>query len=113
MGLQALLPQAPDRTHQVAFEGTDGRPFGLARAQAAGHVVLGRRPTAQLRQGHAVEEGLEPAVAPTGEAVADPPGRGGLPGRDAGLGGHLGVTAEAPARFQDAGARPRGAGRCP
>ena len=66
MGLQALLPQAPDRTHQVAFEGADGLAFGLALTQAAGPIVLGRGPTAQLRQGNAVENGIEPAVGPRG-----------------------------------------------
>ena len=32
--------------------------------------------------------------APAVEAVADPPGRGGLQGRDAGISEHLGVAAE-------------------
>ena len=92
-----VLPQPPDGTHEVAFKGADSLALGLVLTQAARHVVMSRGPTAQLGQGDAVEDGVEPPVAPTVETVADSPGRGGLQERNAGIGRDLGVAAEAPA----------------
>jgi hypothetical protein len=69
----ALLPQPPDCPHQVAFEGPDRFALGLALAHPTHHVSLGGWPRAQLRQGDAVENGVELAVPAAIEPVAHPP----------------------------------------
>src|SRR3954468_14224174 len=103
MKRHTLLPQAPDRAQDIAFEGADGLAFGLALAQAARHILLGGRPTADLGEGDPIEDRVEPAVATPIQAVADAPSRGGFQGSGAGMGAQWGLTREAPPGAQDAG----------
>jgi len=98
-----LRPHAPDGADEIAFERADGRALGLARAHATRAVVLRRGPPAQLGQGDAVEDRVEPPVAAAVEAVTDPPSRGRLHRGDAGIGGEWGRALEAAAGTPDPG----------
>src|SRR5829696_3358255 len=94
-GWGGLGEEVPEASGEVAFEAADGFLGALAFIAFAGDVVLGLGVAAQAGDGHAVNRGVDLAVAAAVQAV--PVGLAGADGdrRDAGGAGKLGVACEA------------------
>src|SRR5690348_17687464 len=86
-----LLPGPEDGAGDVALEGAHCFTLGLALLAPAGDIGLGRRITAELDQGDAMDQRVEGAVAGPVEAVALLGATGGGERGGAGVHRHLGV----------------------
>ncbi len=98
-----LLPQAPDGPDNEAFERPERLAFGLALGDTPLYVGPCLGGVTRLREGNAIEDGVEATVTAAVQAVAHPSRRGRFERGDPGVGGELGVRGETSPGAQDAG----------